>query len=197
MGQQVQANHFGLTTGSGNTIISRWKVQDGTGTIQNIDATHTFNLSKTDPTQNITLTPSFTGIQGGSEFASSSGTTIFIESGITGSVSYTTNSMDDYSNLWVFQNTTATQTNPFSIPVTASNTTLQITANYTDVGSPGTSSVVALDVGNPDRVRNAFGTISSGSESGGDSATRTTSKTFMIVTGKQRKKYQGNLHQYN
>jgi hypothetical protein len=174
-------NHQGLTTGSGYVVKTRWTVKDGTGTIQNIEDSHTFNLNKTDPTQTITLTPSYTNLEGGSEFVSSSNNVTFIENGITGSISYTTNSMDNVSNLWVFQNTTATKTNPFDLEETGSNFSLQITANYTDVGSPGTSSVIGLG-GIPDRDRNAFATISSGSESGGDSATRTTSRTYKRVT---------------
>lgn len=174
-------NHLGLTTGSGYTVTSRWTVRDGTGTVQTVTASYEFATSKGNPTQNITITPLYTGLEGSSEFVSSSGTTTFIENGITGSISYTTNSMANYSNLWVFTGTSATQTNPFDVEVTQSgNTTLTVTANYTSVGSPGTSSYI--DVPLIDANLNAFAKISSGSNDPNSTPTRTSTRTYKRVT---------------
>tara|TARA_Y100001972_G_C7662263_1_gene334222 strand:+ start:825 stop:2759 length:1935 start_codon:yes stop_codon:yes gene_type:complete len=168
-----------LNSGSGQSITSSWTVIDGTGTIQTVTASYVLTQSKSNPTQNIVPTPNFSGLQGGSEFVSSSNNTRFIESGITGAISYTTTSMDDYSNLWVLTGTEANKTNPFNIEVTQSTITLTATANYTSIGSPGSSSLVGGNIFND---KNQFATISSGSESPNSTPTKTGTKTFKNVT---------------
>jgi len=171
----------GLPTRAGNSITASYFIKDGTGTIVTMSDSKSFDLDKDPPNSSITLTFNVDGIEGVSEFVDGGLTSnITIENGITGSVTYTTNSLAGYSNLWAFDSTSTGSGDgtPHTLEVTSSTKTFNITANYTSSGSPGTASFVPAPGAITPTNRNLFATISSGSGTPKDNTSITRARSI-------------------